>query len=362
MTNPYAKFPSTAFWRTAVADPLPEEITGLWSPKFNIQPDHKVATYGSCFAQHIGQALVRRNYHWLCTEKAPDAVSDKLKKRFGYEVFSSRTANIYTTTLLLQWARWSLEGQPVPDEVWERDDRFVDPFRPNIEPHGFASEDELLAMRRVVLDAFAQSVKDADVFVFTLGLTERWINQTAGYEYPMCPGTIAGAFDDQKHHFENLEYSGVKDALLEAMSIFKAANPDLRFVLTVSPVPLTATASGQHVLTATTYSKSVLRAVAGDLAAAREDVDYFPSYEIITSPVFQGQFFEENKRSVKKSGVDFVMTSFFGDLARKFGTRSSNPAEDAAERPSGSPHSARQDEDVVCEEVFLEAFGPEKNV
>ena len=39
--------------------------------------------------------------------------------------------------------------------------------------------------------------------------------------------------------------------------------PKLRILLTVSPVPLTATAGDDHVLLATTYSKSVLRAGRG---------------------------------------------------------------------------------------------------
>ena len=45
-------------------------------------------------------------------------------------------------------------------------------------------------------------------------------------------------------------------------------NPKARLVLTVSPVPLAATASGSHVLPATIYSKSVLRAAAQESVTA----------------------------------------------------------------------------------------------
>lgn len=75
------------------------DIGQLWDPKFKITPRHKVATYGSCFAQHIGNALSDRDFNWLITEQAPVDISASLAKRYGYQTFSSRTANIYTTSL-----------------------------------------------------------------------------------------------------------------------------------------------------------------------------------------------------------------------------------------------------------------------
>ncbi|WP_424940031.1 GSCFA domain-containing protein [Aliiroseovarius sp. S253] len=357
MKNPYESLPPNAFWKVAVADPQPEHISGLWKPKFDLQPDHKVSTYGSCFAQHIGRALDARGYCWFCTETVPRSASKELRKRYNYDIFSSRTANIYTTTLLLQWVKWALEDQPVPDEIWEKGGRFYDPFRPTIEPEGFASVEELLTMRRVLLEAFARSVTDADFFVFTLGLTERWINEPLNYEYPMCPGTVGGLFDPDTHSFDNLNHATVKEALSEVLDIFKVANPDLKVILTVSPVPLTATASDHHVLTATTYSKSVLRSVAGELSAERSNVDYFPSYEIITSPVFKGEFYAENLRSVRQDGVDFVMRSFFRDLNDAFGP-AENRAVNSPPKDSIRGVQDKKDDTTVCEEELLAAFGP----
>lgn len=356
MDNPYSDLPEKAFWRSAVVKPDYREIRGLWQPRFRIGKKAGVSTYGSCFAQHIGRALAARGYNWLITEQAPRGLSKELAKDFNYGVFSSRTANIYTTTLLLQWARWAFEGVPVPEEIWEENGRYIDPFRPRIEPDGFESPEEVLRMRQVVLEAFRRSVTEAKIFVFTLGLTERWINTRAGYEYPMCPGTAGGTFDPDLHRFDNLGFKAALEALRDALNIFKRANPALRFILTVSPVPLTATASGQHVLTATTYSKSILRAVAGRMTEARTDTDYFPSYEIITSPVFGGRFFEANLRSVTADGVGFVMDSFFRDLSDRFGD---SPQENRPARPrrKADDGQATSASDLVCEEELLAAFG-----
>jgi|SRR5665213_1678564 len=96
------------------------------------------------------------------------------------------------------------------------------------------------------------------------------------------------AFDPSRHEFHNYRYGEIRDGLEETIELIRSVNPAIRFVLTVSPVPLIATASGQHVLVATVQSKSTLRAVAGDLAADRSEIDYFPSYEIVSSFPFRG--------------------------------------------------------------------------
>jgi hypothetical protein len=42
--------------------------------------------------------------------------------------------------------------------VWEKDGRFYDPFRPNIEPDGFASAEEMENSRQACIRAFREGV------------------------------------------------------------------------------------------------------------------------------------------------------------------------------------------------------------
>lgn len=352
--NPYGQFPETAFWRSgaALADPL--EIRGLWRPKADITKKTGIVTAGSCFAQHIGRALRERGYAWLDAEPAPGPAA--VQRAFHYGTFSFRTGNIYTTRMLLQWVRWACGISPVPDLVWQDGDRFRDPFRPAVEPEGFASRDEALVSRQVTLKAIRQAVRRSQLFVFTLGLTECWRETDGGLEYAVCPGTLAGSFDPGRHRFHNMTYPEVLSDLQEAMTILRRLNRNLRFLLTVSPVPLTATAAGQHVITATTYSKSVLRAVAGELTERHDFVDYFPSYEIITSPVFGGRFYEANRRSVDPAGVAHVMHCFFHDLDTTFGRIPSEPVSAQAPVGPGQDEPADPAADLRCEEEMLAAF------
>jgi GSCFA family len=201
-------------------------------------------------------------------------------------------------------------------------------------------------------------------------LTESWFNKSKGYEYPMCPGTAAGTFDPSEHEFKNQTFEFVRANLFDALAKIRAVNRRARIILTVSPVPLTATNSKRHVLLATMESKSILRAVAGQLRSANPWIDYFPSYEIISSPVFGGKFFEPNLRSVTEAGVDFVMNSFFADLEAKFGpakeadslssqlkSRVFDPLGALRGRPNGARPIIADKDDIVCEEQLLEAFG-----
>ncbi|GAB4576911.1 MAG: hypothetical protein Tsb0019_03030 [Roseibium sp.] len=263
--NPYQNLDDRAFWRRAVASHSFFAIADVFRPSFPIYKHHRIATFGSCFAQHIGARLKASQYNWLDADAAPEFVSDELRRRFSYGMFSARTGNIYSAASLRQWIEWSLGLEAPPEEIWQKDGRYFDPFRPTIEPDGFASEEELLRSRQQTFEAMREVVLTADVFMFTLGLTECWVNKQHGYEYAVCPGTVAGEFDAEKHGFINRGFDDIRGDLLKIFEIIRSENPNIRFLLTVSPVPLVATASNNHVLVATMASKSILRAVANDL-------------------------------------------------------------------------------------------------
>ena len=350
MDHPYGRLGKEAFWRTAVAERGAFGIEGLWKPKFPIGLDDRIATAGSCFAQHFGRALKQRGYHWHDAEPAPPFLSEEDARKFNYGIFSFRTGNIYTARMLNQWIDLAL-GAPGHGEIWEQDGRFYDPLRPVIEPEGFADEAELRAARLATAASVHAAIEHASVFVFTMGLTESWINRRSRIEYALCPGTAAGRFDEKQHVFVNARHAKVMTGMKRALKRMRQINPKLKVLLTVSPVPLAATASGGHVLTATSYSKSELRAAAGELADTHDYVDYFPSYEIITHPVFRGMFFAPDQRSVEPEGENTVMQHFFTAQAEAFGAVAA-PADATREAPS----ETQSQEDVKCEEVMLDAF------
>lgn len=319
MHNPYRGREPRAFWNSAVAERHLADMADLWDP-IALHPDDRIATAGSCFAQHIGNALAARGAHFLDCEPPPPVFADATEaRRFGYGVFSCRYGNVYTARQMLQLAQEALGLRRPADVVWEREGRFYDALRPAVDPAGHANADTVLLARRLHLGAVRTMLETMDVMVFTLGLTECWESQVDGTVYPTAPGTLAGSFDPAAHAFRNLRHGEVLADMAAFWALLKEVNPDARLLLTVSPVPLMATAGGGHVLPATVYSKSVLRAVAGDLAADHPDIAYFPSYEIIAGHPSRGMFFNPDLRTVNAMGVDLVMRQFFaGPLASVF--------------------------------------------
>ena len=343
MEHPYKGLEARAFWSRSVGDRHFYQIESLGSPKTLLRRSDKVATAGSCFAQHIARRLRADGYAFLDAEPAPHPLRAEDQALFGYGLFSARYGNVYTSRQLRQLYDRAY-GRFDPEEgAWEQAGRYYDPFRPAVEPDGFGSLRELALSRHAHLAAVRRIFRKADVFVFTLGLTECWRSRTDGAVYPMCPGTQAGAFDPDKYEFVNLSYNDVVEDLRYLIDNAARKRPEMRFLFTVSPVPLAATAAGAHVLTATTYSKSVLRAAAGALADMYANVDYFPSYEIISSPPFRGTFFDQGLREVRPEGVDVVMRAFKRDFCEV----------EADVIPTTRPRSL-DEEDLVCEERALD--------
>lgn len=345
-SHPYEDLPAQAFWSRGVAQADPLAPDAIYQRKWALDPDWKIATAGSCFAQHVARYMRERSFNVIDTEPAPGGLADERRKAYGYELYSARYGNIYTTRQLLQLLR-EAHGQHTPEAaIWAKNGRYFDALRPGVEPEGLESEAEVRAHRAHHLACVREMVAQMDMFVFTLGLTEAWEHTASGTVFPAAPGTLAGTFDAAQFRFVNFSHSEVMADLVEALALIDALrSKETPVLLTVSPVPLTATAGGRHILLSSTYSKAVLRAVAGELADRNDMIDYFPSYEIITNPAAKSRFYAENLRSVLPEGVATAMAAFFGEQVS-----GSTVAQKEAE-------AEPEDEDELhCEEAMLEAF------
>jgi hypothetical protein len=348
--HPYEDLPTSSFWRTAVSERNFLELSAVYRKKFSIFANDRIVSAGSCFAQHIARKLARSGFSYKDYEPAPPDFPEEKAGSFGYGLFSARYGNIYTARQLLQLFERAFEGRVPQEDVWEQDGRYFDPFRPSVEPKGFASLKEFHASRATHIRAVRRVFSSSDVFIFTLGLTEAWRSRADGFVFPVCPGTRVGVFDVTKHEFHNFNVRAVIADLETVIQKSRTINPGLRFLLTVSPVPLTATAVAEHVMVATSYSKSVLRAAAGEVAAADPLVDYFPSFELVAAPPSRGFLFRPNLRSVSEKGVDLVMSHFFAEHSV------TEPIAKGISLDTRHAPSQKHPDDVVCEEALLEKF------
>ena len=135
--NPYSGLADHAFWDRSVGS-LPlfalDPMAGPTVPEgFRLTRQTRIATAGSCFAQHIADRLQASGYHYLVSEDTPEGVPPAEARARGYRLFSARYGNVYTARQLLQLIERAYGRFTPADRVWERPDgRFADPFRPRI--------------------------------------------------------------------------------------------------------------------------------------------------------------------------------------------------------------------------------------
>ncbi len=353
---PYNEYPDSSFWARVVAGVDPKDIDPVVNVKFKISRHDKIATAGSCFAQHIVRHLSRNRFTHLVAETCPDSIPEGIGRRFGFGVFSARYGNIYTARQLVQLFDRAYGNLTPAEDVWERDGTFLDPFRPRIQPTGFRSLAEYYFDREQHFEAVRRVFENCDIFIFTLGLTEAWTARADGLVFPICPGCGAGTFAAEKYAFRNFTYEEVLSDMRGFLDRLRSVNRSALLLLTVSPVPLIATAEPEHVLVSTFYSKSVLRAVAGRLDRLFAEISYFPAYDLIMSDCGGGRFLGSDRRTVTEEGVEMVMRVFM----RHFCKEALDEAELVASEtdPPESPRrpDARSVLEVLCDEEQLDSL------
>lgn len=347
MTTPYRRLAPHAWWSASVSKRSSSEVDPVVSAPFAISRSDRIATAGSCFAQHIARALAASGYNYFVVENLEGIAPPEIALQFGYGVFSARYGNIYTARQLIQLFDRA-HGVFAPDETaWESNGRWYDPFRPYVEPGGFATLDNLLDDREGHFASVRRMFRELDLFVFTLGLTECWECRKDGAVLPSCPGASnIGRFDFERYNFRNLTAGEVTEDLKAFVDRLQRVNPSAKVLLTVSPVPLIATMEERSVIVSNAYSKAALRVAADEVVRAHSNVYYFPSYEIITSNYSRAAYYESDFREVKAEGVDCVMSLFLRHYCD-----GAPPVQSELKNFKGS--TARLISGVICDEERL---------
>ena len=357
-SNPYRSLPDHQFWSRAVAGPAMADVDPVVNASFKIAPATRVATAGSCFAQHIARTLSKSGFNYYVPEDGAGLdESEKVARNFG--VFSARYGNLYTPRQLHQLFDRAYGAFAPVDDVWEDAALgFVDAFRPQVEPAGFKSPEEVRVARREHLLHVRTMFETLDVFVFTLGLTESWVSTQDGAVYPVAPGVSGGKMDAQNYSFVNFTAEQTVEDLNAFLAKLRSVNPDCKVILTVSPVPLIATYEPRHVLVSTTYSKAALRVAAEAVAKSNSAVDYFPSYEIITGSFNRGAYFGPDLREVTDAGVAHVMRLFlrhYSDARQVVRAPASGVARKVAPVDDALAAEFEEGRKIVCDEEAIVA-------
>ena len=274
-------------------------------PKFRLRQEDKFYAIGSCFARGIEHALTQRG---VAVESAAPEFA-KLQP-VNKEVTGLGFTNKYNTFSILNELRWALDPEaafPVESIVQVTESTWFDPHTtPTLELADF----EETLNRRALMQTVAKRVAHCRAVIITLGLVEVWRDCQADVYTNATPARPVLKTHPQRYEFHLTSFAQ-NWANLEAIYALLThyGHPDVRIVVTVSPVPLMNTFSPMDIVVANTWAKSLLRAVAQEWATAHPNVEYFPSYEIVQSSN-RAAVWERDLRHVKGAGAQHIMELF----------------------------------------------------
>lgn len=358
MKHPYIGLPTYQFWKKEAGIRDGTLLDPVSTPPFLISASDRIVTAGSCFAQHVARHLSEAGFNHHITEQAHPIIPTKLAARHNYGMFAARYGNIYTARQLKQLLERAY-GIFIPQvKSWRAltSAGVIDPFRPKIQPNGFVSEAELEVDRVSHFSSIRRAIEEMDVFVFTLGLTEAWVDTRDGAVFPIAPGIAGGEYDPKAVAFKNYNDTEVYEDLIAALSFIRERRPGVKIILTVSPVPLNATYEDQHVLVSTVLSKAVLRVAADKLVRKLTNCFYFPSYDIITSPHVRGKYFDVDCREVLPAGVNHVMQLFLRHFTEANQHGSVNRKKNQLLNSKSKTHLREMQKtmDILCDEAAID--------
>lgn len=274
-------------------------------PKFKLCRDDKFYAIGSCFARGLENVLAAKNV--VVESAAPEFArlqpANKEASGLGF-------TNKYNTYSILNELRWALDPNaefPKDSIVQLTKTTWYDPHtNPTLDFVGFEETLE----RRSLIQAVTKRIRNCRAVIVTLGLAEVWrdvkadvfVNRTP---IPSLFKTEPGRYEFQLSSFaENLANLEMIHRLLS-----RYGHPDVRVIVTVSPVPLMNTFSTMDIIVANSWAKSLLRSVAYEWAAVHSNVDYFPSYEIVQNSD-RGAVWEQDLRHVRGEVTQHIMDLF----------------------------------------------------
>jgi hypothetical protein len=285
------------------------------TPKFFLNKDDPVFTVGSCFAREVENVLLAmkvplaldghgiQNQYLASWDEARDATPARKSTD------PTRGAlNKYSVHSMTHDIRRSLKDEEYPDSglIELSEDKWFDPHSSGMR---LLPREAALESRARIALAMKQVTK-AKVMFITLGLTESWLDTETGLVMNAHPGAAYARKFGSRFQFIDYGFQEILDEMRSLLALVKTqAQPGIRFIVTVSPVPLGSTFRIEDIIVANSGSKSTLRTVAEQLRREFDDVDYFPSYEfVMNSP--RAIAFKEDQLHVAGGMVRHIMQNF----------------------------------------------------
>lgn len=244
----------------------------------DIQRTDRFVTLGSCFSDHIGQFLKDHKFNALVNPLGivynPASMATLFKQISEPEFQIREEMLVYQDGL---WHSWFHHGR------FSRDSKV----------HLVNELERATAMTR-------QHIREASYLILTLGSAHAYRHLKTGEVVTNCHKV-------PNHQFEKLllNVDEIVSLLQTAFRSLKDLNPDLRMILTVSPVRYI-----RDGLVENTQSKAHLIAAVHQLINEMDFCTYFPAYEIIIDELRDYRFYQPDMVHPTVQAVEYVLQKF----------------------------------------------------
>lgn len=177
-----------------------------------------------------------------------------------------------------------------------------------------------------------------DTAVFTLGTNHVYVERATGEIVDNCQKRPQREFEERE-----LTVEECADALREAITLLRQANPKVNVIITVSPIRYTK--YGYH---GSQLSKAVLLLAADKVIKEEgERVYYFPAYEIVNDELRDYRFYKADMLHPNEQAVEYIweqlVATCFSAEAKQFLEEWRPIKEALAHRPFHPEAAAYQD-------------------
>ena len=181
--------------------------------------------------------------------------------------------------------------------------RFVaDKFRAVVNPDGvmYNPASILHTVDRYVDRLETEDAEAPSTAVFTLGTNHVYILNETGEIVDNCRKRPQRLFTERE-----LTVDECAEYLCRAIGRLRSVNPDVRVVLTVSPIRYAK--YGFH---GSQLSKAVLLLAANKVVRGQDMVEYFPAYEIVNDELRDYRFYREDMLHPSDQAVEYIWQRF----------------------------------------------------
>ena len=254
-----------------------------------VEPNMPMASIGTCFAEEFANYL-----------KENPGVGSYLYTEANVFNSSANWGRVYTIKNLRQIVEYSLDDS-IPIYYEKTKNGFIDPFR-EFSTGAYNNESEIVEAvkkhRKLSSDVFTK----AKIIVITLGQNETWLDMEHNIYWGSAPPRELRSADPNRFQAVQFSFDHNKEDLKFIISTIEKFNPEVRIILTVSPVGAYATFLAEDIVSQSFAGKSTLRAVVNEVINENSNfVYYYPSFELVLCD--NPHSYRADNRHVKRNKV-----------------------------------------------------------